>query len=286
MRKWPNTDCNALIISSSVPSLGPGCQPEQFLMSWGLVTDGEPIRTHSSDLFPVVRSGLPMMLKIARSGEEKRGNALLEWWSGEGAARVFEHEGDAVLMERAPKGSELTQSIDAVAIPIFYRVIKTLHSKRRSRPVPPLEQLHDRFAPLLGTDELRWRPASEAARQLLFPGADQVVLHGDIHHGNVLKFDDDWKAIDPKGVIGPPGFDYANIFANPLPTPLEPERFRSRLEQVSNLSGISQHEIVSWVLAWSGLAGIWNMESGDAEAAHRSEKLSVIALEARNALAL
>lgn len=32
-------------------------------------------------------------------------------------------------------------------------------------------------------------------------GNDEMLLHGDLHHGNILK-GDQWKVIDPKGVIG------------------------------------------------------------------------------------
>lgn len=43
-----------------------------------------------------------------------------------------------------------------------------------------------------------------------------AVLHGDLHHGNVLDFGPlGWLAIDPKGLHGESGFDYANILSNP-----------------------------------------------------------------------
>jgi streptomycin 6-kinase len=43
------------------------------------------------------------------------------------------------------------------------------------------------------------------------------VLHGDLHHGNVLDFGvRGWLAIDPKGLLGERGFDFANIFTNPI----------------------------------------------------------------------
>jgi streptomycin 6-kinase len=51
---------------------------------------------------------------------------------------------------------------------------------------------------------------------LLATQRDVVALHGDMHHENVLRFGSrGWLAIDPKGLTGERGFDYANIFCNP-----------------------------------------------------------------------
>jgi hypothetical protein len=55
----------------------------------------------SSRLLPVRIDGTPAMLKIAVDVEEKFGRLLMKWWDGQGAARVFAHEDDALLMERA-----------------------------------------------------------------------------------------------------------------------------------------------------------------------------------------
>jgi len=51
---------------------------------------------------------------------------------------------------------------------------------------------------------------------LLADQHDVGVLHGDIHHGNILDFGPrGWLTIDPKGLIGERDFDYANLFCNP-----------------------------------------------------------------------
>src|ERR1700730_4534297 len=72
-----------------------------YLNQWHLVPDGDPIITNSSQLLPVIYKCSSAMLKIAISEEEHRGAKLMVWWNGEGAARVFKHEDDAILMERA-----------------------------------------------------------------------------------------------------------------------------------------------------------------------------------------
>ena len=74
---------------------------EPYLTQWQLHPEGEPIITLGSRLLPVRYQGLPAMLKIALDDEEKFGNLLMTWWAGEGAARVYAHDGAALLLERA-----------------------------------------------------------------------------------------------------------------------------------------------------------------------------------------
>ena len=52
-----------------------------------------------------------------------------------------------------------------------------------------------------------------------------MLLHGDLHHENVLSAGADWRAIDAKGVVGDPGYETGLLFYNPMP----------RLFQVPNL---------------------------------------------------
>ncbi|HKC56584.1 MAG TPA: aminoglycoside phosphotransferase family protein, partial [Vicinamibacterales bacterium] len=73
---------------------------DDWIDRWSLVADGPPIHTASSDLLPVVRGGVPAMLKIARTDEEHRGAALMVWYEGDGAVRVLETNGAALLLER------------------------------------------------------------------------------------------------------------------------------------------------------------------------------------------
>lgn len=72
-----------------------------YIDRWALLPAGDPIITPSSRLLPVLRHGEPAMLKVATVPEEKWGAGLMIWWDGVGAARVLEHDDDAILLERA-----------------------------------------------------------------------------------------------------------------------------------------------------------------------------------------
>ncbi|MFX5957215.1 aminoglycoside phosphotransferase family protein, partial [Acinetobacter baumannii] len=76
-------------------------------------------------------------------------------------------------------------------------------------------------------------------RRLLSEPRDPVVLHGDIHHGNILDFGPrGWLAIDPKGLFGERDFDFVNLFRNPdEATALSPGRFARQLAVVTEAAG-------------------------------------------------
>lgn len=125
-----------------------------YLYCWDLVPDGDPIVTRSSRLLPVRYCGAPAMLKIATKEEEQRGNALMIWWNGDGAARVLAHDSDALLLERATGTRSLTAMAkdgnDDEASRILCAVAARLHAPRSSPPpeLVPLPKWFEALAPV------------------------------------------------------------------------------------------------------------------------------------------
>ena len=238
---------------------------DEYLKRWALEPDGEAIVTPFSRLLPVRQHGMPAMLKIASEAEEARGSVLLTWWDGEGAARVLAHDGDALLLERAmgPRSlSRLARSGgDDEATQILCRAIARLHAVRKPPPrdLIPLEAWFADLWPFADKEGGIWAHSAAVARELLAAPEDVVVLHGDIHHDNVLDFGPrGWLAIDPKRLIGERGFDYANIFCNPdCATASMAERFGRRVNIVVEESGVRRSRLVQWILAWAGLSAAW-----------------------------
>jgi len=91
-----------------------------------------------------------------------------------------------------------------------------------------------------------------------------VVLHGDVHHANVLDFGaDGWLAIDPKHVHGEPAFDFANILCNPdSEAALAPGRFERAVAVIAEETGVDERRMLRWALAWAGLSAAWSERSG------------------------
>ncbi|AXC48591.1 APH(6) family putative aminoglycoside O-phosphotransferase [Paracoccus suum] len=246
---------------------------------WHLVQDGEPITTRGAELLPVRWRGAPAMLKLATEEEEKLGGALLEWWQGVGAARLFAAEGDAILMERATGTRSLSHYArngrDEEATAILCDTVASLHAPRTGpRPeLVPLEIWFRELEPAARTHGGLLARSHREAQALLSSQRDIRVLHGDIHHDNVLDFGArGWLAIDPKRVAGDRAFDYANIFTNPdlddpsIPVSTRPERFASRLDIVIEQSGLGRERLLRWLIAWCGLSAAWFISDDESPA--------------------
>ena len=237
---------------------------------WGLVQDGDPITTPTSHLLPVRRDGVPAMLKVAVVDEEKIGARLMVWWGGLGAAPVLAYAGDALLLERAEGTRSLTAMAhtgnDEEACHILCRAVAQLHVLR-DRPLPSVTPLTEWFRDLEPAAAKYGGILSQcllASRNLLATPQEEVLLHGDIHHGNILDFGArGWLAIDPKGLYGERGFDFANIFLNPdSETALAPGQFTRRVAVVAAEAGLERKRLLHWILAWSGLSAAWTLNDG------------------------
>ncbi|NMJ42249.1 APH(6) family putative aminoglycoside O-phosphotransferase [Roseomonas sp. JC162] len=249
---------------------------DPYLVRWGLVADGDRIATHAAHLLPVLRDGEPAMLKLSHEADERLGGVLLEWWDGDGAARVLARDDEALLLERATGPASLADMArsghDDEACRILCATAARLHAPR-PKPLPDLVPLTALFRDLelaAGTYGGILLRSADMARQLLAEQRDVTALHGDLHHDNVLDFGErGWLAIDPKRLVGDRHFDFANIFTNPdladptRPVATELGRFARRLDVVTAAAKLERRRLASWILAWTGLSASWYLADGD-----------------------
>lgn len=249
-----------------------------WLNRWGLTPDGEPFETHTSQLLPVVvvKNGQKAILKITDDDSERIGCELMVWWNGNGAAKVLAHAVGAILLERATGTGSLADMSwtgnDAQACRIICHAASRLHLSRNASTsaLTPLHHWFRDLAPAAKKHGGILTRCDSVANVLLSSPHDEVVLHGDLHHGNILDFGTrGWLAIDPKGLVGERGFDYANIFTNPdLAEPTRsvailPERFTQRVNIVSEIARIERLRLLMWIVAWCGLSSVWFLQEGD-----------------------
>jgi len=255
-----------------------------WLQAWSLTPDGEPFETAytQSRLLPVRQGTRACMLKLATAPEELRGGALMSWWEGRGAARVLARQGSALLLERATSEANLAElsrtGSDHQASAILCRTLAELHQRRDAAPpagLPGLTSWFRDLASLSGADA-RLARGWAIAEALLATPLDETVLHGDVHHENVLDFGDrGWLAIDPKGLIGERAYDYANIFRNPdRETALAPGRLEARLQQVAAQAHLDPERLLRWAAAHAALSAAWSIAS------ERDARWSLAVLEA------
>ena len=249
------------------------------MIRWSLTKSTPVAETATSWIFRVEQNGRNFaalkILKPLAAAEERRGAMLMNWYGGEGAATIFDMHGDTIFMEwldggtlgdpvRAGKDDEGTIAIATV--------IASLHRPRADAP-EGLEPLRDRFQVLFDTDVRTWphtardlyARANGIALKLFDRPSAQIPLHGDMHHDNVLSSDRGWLAIDPKGLIGDPAYDLANIFINPkgaahLAT--DPRRIAARADILSARLNYSRKRILGWAAAHAALSACWELGEG------------------------
>jgi streptomycin 6-kinase len=248
---------------------------DPWIERWNLTLDGDPFRSNWGVLAPVRHLGSPAMLKVALDPDEEKGGHLLAWWNGDGAAQVYEVDGAALLMERLTGERSLNDMSrggeDDEATVILCEVAARLHAPRSIEP-PPLVSLETWFKalwPEAAKHGGAMAHAAVVARKLLATEQDRVVLHGDLHHGNILDAGErGWLAIDPKFLYGERAFDFVNILRNPdEAVSLTPGRFARQVDLISDVAGLDRTRFLEWIVAFTGLSAAWTY-GGNAEPHH------------------
>ncbi len=103
--------------------------------------------------------------------------------------------------------------------------------------------------------------------QLLATPCPPVLLHGDLHHGNVLRDGDGrWRPIDPHGVIGPAEFDVGQQLLNPKNIEQAPDlqhRLRQRLITWSDVTESDINLLRDWGVVNAVLSACWTADDHD-----------------------
>lgn len=110
------------------------------------------------------------------------------------------------------------------------------------------------------------------AEQLLGSSSEPVMLHGDLNPGNILWDDTDgWTIIDPKGLIGPRGYDIGTWMINPYGLHTWPnlrDTLERRLDQFSDLLDIDRFQLWQWSIVHAVLSECWTLEGQGVEPDH------------------
>ncbi|MHA6642188.1 aminoglycoside phosphotransferase family protein [Mesorhizobium sp. A623] len=269
-------------------------KPPVFPRRWKIGGAVLIAETFSSRIWKVARAdGSLAVVKALKPfddvEDELRGAHFLKWRGGAGAVRLLRRDRRQMLLEYG--GYRLLTSVldiegDEAATEIAADVLARLH-RPSDRPAPPqLQPLRERFAGLFsraGTasapaQSLLYMQGATVADALLDDARDVRPLHGDLHHDNIVHGQRGWLAIDPKGVLGDPGFDAANFFYNPLDRDalcLDPERIVRLAQTFSATLGQDPRRVLDHAFAYGCLSAAWHGEGGNAT--DESRELAVTA---------
>ena len=90
-----------------------------------------------------------------------------------------------------------------------------------------------------------------------------VLMHGDFHHYNILSSERGWLVIDPKGVIGPAGYEVGPFMLNPwgkFSDGISRQLILRRMDILHEHLGFERERILEWSLAHSVLSAWWGIE--------------------------
>jgi len=234
-----------------------------------------------SPLTPLPKGEGNLVLKLGVPQKELTSEiAALRFYNGRGACRLLDADAEKgmLLLERLQPGRMLaTLEDDVRATEIAADVMRQLW-----QPVPESAenfiQLKDWFD---GFNRLRKQYNGETgslpkhlveiaeslSRDLLVENKDEALLHGDFHHFNVLESARGWLAIDPKGVIGPRGYEVGPLLINPVPDFLNGSNPRvqtaKRIAILSEMLGMEQERIRAWAICHAILSAWWSLEDND-----------------------
>jgi len=246
------------------------------MIRWSLTKSTPVAETPRGWIFRVEQNGRNFAaLKILKPGaaeEEGRGARLLQWYGGDGAATVFDIHGDAIFMEWLDGGTlgEPTRAgrDDDASIAIA-AIVASLHRPRDNAP-EGLQPLRERFQTLFDTDVRVWphtardlyARASGIALHLFDRPTPNIPLHGDLHHDNILSSDRGWLVIDPKGVLGDPAYELANVVINPKHAnnmAADPHRIAARADILSQRLAYPRKRMLGWAAAHAALSACWDL---------------------------
>lgn len=228
----------------------------------------------------------------------------LHYFAGNGCIELLQYDmkHGVMLLEQAIPGVMLDtltmQGLDDQAVYICADIIDLLHSPAIVTPdLRKLAKLSDRLneyhevRDIITANPDKYNTfdldlfdhAENLFADLNVTTTETVVMHGDLHHYNILSARrEPWLAIDPKGIIGDPAFELAAFMINPLPqivaTSNLPQLLARRIDLFHEILGYPRQRIRDWCIAHAFLVAGQNLTSHDSDW-QESYKIGTILLD-------
>lgn len=236
--------------------------------------------TNTSEIYKVSYLGKPAILKVLyKRGLEDEKNApiALKLFDGKGAVNLLKNDLGAHLLEYID-GKNLVhlvnQGKDKEATCIICDILNKLHCNQKKINMQ-LTPLSDRYLKLfekakselnIGLTSSVFVKAARVADDILKNQKDCKILHGDLHHENILlQSNRGWLAIDPKGLYGDRAFDAVNALFNPKnfkDIVINEKRLFTTAEALSKNLKIDIGKLLNYAFTYGCLSAVWSVEDG------------------------
>jgi streptomycin 6-kinase len=246
---------------------------------WSIKIDAPAANLSFNYVAPARRAGgsRVMVKACSPTGEFSWESEALRLFDGHGMVQLLDADSDdeVMLLEylspgtllRTVEDDEQATSIAASVMRELWRPAPEHHSFKTvqdwGKGFTRLRQYYDGghgpFPPAL-LDE-----AETLYAELCATMAEPALLHGDLHHDNILAAERrPWLAIDPKGVIGEPVYETGALLRNSFPGLMsypQPGRVLARrIDQLAEELGFERTRIRDWAVAQAVLAAWWGIE--------------------------
>lgn len=245
------------------------------------------------------KDGSDAVLKIGFPGDTEFQTEMeaLAIYNGEGCAKLLEidRERSVVLLERIVPGTPLSDVIDdekaariiASVIQNIWKPLPPHHTflpiSKWIRAIPDYKEKYKNFPGPVPMDLVD--KAHILFTELIATSEAPILIHGDLHHDNILWSDrDGWRAIDPKGVAAEKAYEAAAMIRNPYErmksVPNVQNVLRKRIMILSEELRLDPKRIHKWCVAQTVLSAVWNVGTpkGPEHAVYIAEALSSISI--------
>jgi streptomycin 6-kinase len=252
---------------------------QQLAQAWDLAI-GAPFELSYHYVAAVTcADGTPAVLTLGvpEGGSLEREAPALAAFDGQGAVRLLRVDlaRGALLLERVAPGRRLRELVparDAEATSVLAGIMRRLHVtpppgcllpdvRTKAKSFDEYLALYGEAGPLPRALVVR---AARLIRELCASAPAAVVLHGDLHHDNVLRATRErWLAIDPHGLVGDPGYDVGALLYNPEPPRRDPALTAlvpARIEQLADELAMPRERVVAWGFVKAVLSDVWSVE--------------------------
>lgn len=252
---------------------------ERMVEQWSL-TLGDPFPNIEINYVApaTLPDGTRCVFKISRHiGELRNEIAALRLWDGRSACQLLEadEEHGALLIDRVEPGTmlvDVAETDDDAATVIAAGLLRQLWEPviepadlRGLRPLESWCAAYDRNREALSRGEggfpaAIFERADALRRDLLASTPELTVLHGDVHHYNILRdHRGGWLAIDPDGHAGDRCFDVCQFFWNPRDQ-VSPQVNSRRLDIFCAELGLDRQRTKDWCFVHAVLDACWQFE--------------------------
>jgi streptomycin 6-kinase len=222
--------------------------------------------------------GVDVVLKVGYPSRELFSELeALRLYDGRGVVQLLEADPTqgAMLLEYLKPGTPLSTLIDdeeatSIAVGVMTQLWRPAPAEHNFPTVEKwasgLGRLRKQFEG--GTGPLPFALVEQAElhfAELLASAGAPVLLHGDLHHYNIVRAErQPWLALDPKGVVGEPAYEVGALLRNQLPEPLTLSSgapiLARRLDQLADQLHLERERLRAWGVAQSVLSAWWSIE--------------------------